>query len=169
MSSLLFAVSASAFPALKHEVKANKMVSSPLAAITQHADFSGKWVTTSPACVGEEGGQEIIVIKNDASQITIDGETFPLDGSVSTASAEIDNDYGAQITSLHWSHDGSTVLIQGVQVDKDQEDENLQTSLVNWKLRKTTTGIELSGEQVNYDGVSLTADTPFVCSYTAAE
>jgi hypothetical protein len=93
----------------KHAVKSNVNAKNPLVTHTAHyPNFTGEWVGVG-ACTADDE-HDPLLIKNDDSEFTFDGEAFSI-GSMTTHSSSDSYASSVDNTSANWSPDMTTMVL----------------------------------------------------------
>jgi hypothetical protein len=112
-----------------------------------YIDFTGTWTGD---CAN---GQNLTtVIENDADYISFDGDRASIGKGLQGTYHSNDEETAYFHASLEWNKDGSALVIQGVDVNKDNKDNSaIETMLSTFNLTMKNGQINLDGKLTGFE------------------
>lgn len=138
--------------------------------LTHFTDFSGTWVGQCANSDGDDVDMDTVTIKNDAMEISFDGEVYAIGGLKTTSHSQqwtTDFDHEA----LYWNDEQTQLVFNGTWVIKSHIADSpyvapqLFTNIANMNLSIENDNLQVRGSVLIFAGTKQEHTQDILCTY----
>ena len=149
-----------------HHTAAPKKINNDL---THFTDFSGTWVGKCANSDGDDLDMDTVTIKNDAMEISFDGDVYAIGGLKTTSHANAWNT-SFDHEALYWNEQtqlvfNGTLVIKSHITDSPYAPPQLFTNLANMNISIENDNLMVRGSVLTFSGTKHEQSQDILCTY----